>query len=255
MKDLTKLGTASLVAAGILAGAAKAGVYIVPPDIDQYKQKTDQTFYDMYQNQNSAIGKSVNPNAKPFLDSVNTGQRMVEGYTIPKVKGISIQGTTITSGTTLNLSLAGKRFQVKYTEDGVFVRPIDGGLRVKGSLVQKEDIGRTWCYMGGKYGCTVQRGVATDYSLNVVDGVVDVATVLKERTRSCGKWGCSGWSGFRDVQVISNKKDTVNLLALAKGEVWNDVAHAVRANTTLSEKQIDRLIYQDIGQAHGKYSN
>ena len=255
MKDLTKLGTTSLVALGILAGGAKAGVYIVPPDIDQYKQKTDQTFYDMYQNKNSVIGKSVNPNAKPFLDSVNTGQRMMEGYTVPKIKNISVQGTGITSGTTLNLVLAGKRFTVQYTDDGVKITPIDSGLRVKGALVQREEIGRTWCHTGGKYGCTVQRAVATDYTFNVVDGVIDVSNVVKERSRSCGKWGCGGWSGFRDVQVISSKKDTVNLLALVKGQTYKDIANSVRAYVRTSERDIDNLIFQDIALANGKYSH
>jgi len=70
-----------------LAGLAFAEVYIVPPDIDRYKQKTDQVFYDMYQNPNSAIRKGIERsgvirdftqiNRLNRLQSVRTDQRIV----------------------------------------------------------------------------------------------------------------------------------------------------------------------------------
>ena len=241
MKDLKKLGTATLIATGVLVGGgAKAGVYIVPSDIDQFKQKTDQTFYDMYQNQNSAIGKSVNPNAKYITDSVNTSQRVMEGYTIPKVKGVATQGTAITSGATLDLSLIGKRFRVVYTDDGVKVIRFSNDLDVKGSLVKAKSHSNIRCVSSGKYGCTKQSAIGYDYTLDVTTGVVTATKAKEQRTRSCGKWGCSQWSDFYSTDVVSSGQTVVNLLELAKGKRWFDVAQGVVAFRKVDEMDIIR---------------
>ena len=90
----------ALVFMGI-AGAtiAKGAVYIAPADIDTYKQKTDQTFYDMYQNPNSPIAKGANPALKNLFANIKTGDKLAYGSTIGKVVQGNVQGTPIKPGT------------------------------------------------------------------------------------------------------------------------------------------------------------
>ena len=87
--------------AGITSATiAQGAVYIAPADIDTYKQKTDQNFYDMYQNPNSPIAKGANPTLKSLVNNVKTGNKIAYGNTIGKVIQGSVQGTPIKVGTT-----------------------------------------------------------------------------------------------------------------------------------------------------------
>ena len=250
-KNLSKMAS-GVVTAGVLATLAlsgteaKAGVYIVPPDIDQYKAKTDQTFYDIYQNQDSAIGKSVNPNAKSIVNSVNTGQRMMEGYTVPKVKSSNVQGISVISGTETQLYLAGKAFRVKYTDTGVKVIPQSGGLKVKGTVVSTTKTVTQQCASGGKYGCTELWERDVDYSFDSTSGIATATVVDRKRNRNCGKWGCTPWSSPKDINVVSTKQEAINLANLVTGRTNRDIASGLMS----AQKIVSET---DIARGYGKY--
>lgn len=98
MRKVVPLGLA-------IAGAALGEIYIVDPSIDQYKQKTDQVFYDTYQNTQSVIAKGIrrnNPSEAPVFSSVSTDQRLVSGSRLPKLPLLtnynSVFGTEVLGG-------------------------------------------------------------------------------------------------------------------------------------------------------------
>ena len=74
-KKIVSLGLAGLT------GVALGEVYIVDPSIDQYKQKTDQAFYDLYQNTRNIVSKGIrkeNEGVVHKFDSVSTDQRLAD---------------------------------------------------------------------------------------------------------------------------------------------------------------------------------
>ncbi len=234
---LKKLGATALVASAVMVGSAQSAVYIAPSDIDQYKQKTDQTFFDMYQNRNSAIGKSVNPNAKLFFASIGTGQRMAEGYTVPVIKQPVSQGRTFLEGTQLRVTFAGKPLTIIYTSDGVRLKGT--GIQVKGSSAIVQQKGKSYITSRGKYGATGMKALMTEYVFDTSTGVVSRLDYWQFYSRNCGKWGCSAWVP-RNRAIQNYDKKIIDLIALAKGRTTQDVVSSLTAYKVVDETQLLR---------------
>jgi len=119
-KTIMKLSVIAL-----LAGVANATIYVSPPDIDAYKKKTDQTFYDMYQNKNSVIAQGANSKLKGYVNNIKTSNRMFEGDTLMAVSQGYIQGTSIKPGTSGVVRVFGYRFKIGVDNTGsIKVTPI-----------------------------------------------------------------------------------------------------------------------------------
>lgn len=205
--------------AGIgVAGTAQGAVYIAPPDVDQYKQKTDQSFYDLYQNPNSPM--NVNPQAKRYLNNFSTDQKALEGYVLPSLRGAFIQGAHIPRGEA-TVVIAGVPFYLRTGDNGeIFVQRRGGPFRAKrglsGFAEVSKPLGKPKCVSGGKFGCTEKRLKQRDIYFNAVSGDYLVRDSELRQTRSCGKYGCSGWSIPSFVRLLDVKKGNVPIATAIK---------------------------------------
>ena len=103
-----------LTVATLMGGVANATVYVVPPDIDQYKQKTDQAYLDLYKNPNSPIRKGITENSLNRLDALSTPNAVLQnGADIKKTANAVVQGKTVADGTELSVNIAGNRITMK----------------------------------------------------------------------------------------------------------------------------------------------
>lgn len=148
-KKINAVTKAGLLATGACS-VAMGAVYIAPPDIDSYKQKTDQSFYDMYQNQDSAIAKGANPTLQNYTNNVSTGNKVAIGNTITKTVQGTLQGSMVKTGTSTTYNIPGLgRYQ--------FVIDNMGNVKLYGANVTQDHtavikegakadgIGRVWC--------------------------------------------------------------------------------------------------------------
>jgi hypothetical protein len=102
-------------------GEAQAKVYISDPQYDMYKQKTDQTFYDMYQNPNSALGGQVQSNtqAQQVFNSIPTSNHFAEGTYLDRTKQSSVAGGSIPDGAETWITVFGDRYRIVATANGI----------------------------------------------------------------------------------------------------------------------------------------
>ena len=241
----------TILASAVLFGSAHSAVYVVPSDIDQYKQKTDQSFYDMYQNPNSALGKSVNPNAKPYTDTISTNQRIMEGYTVPFIKQPSAQGSSVIDGTTINASILGKPITINYTKDGIQISGSD--VSVKGSVVEAYQALRDGDYSdgGGKYGITDFNRYMRKALFDASTGVITVIDYRDHYHRDCGKYGCTDYQKTGS-EFLSADQQAINLHALVKGDQQQDLASYASVYKNISEKELATGLYvQNKGNSNG----
>lgn len=230
----------ALVFAGITSATiAQGAVYIVPADIDQYKQKTDQTFYDMYQNPNSPIAKGANPALKALISNVKTGNKFAYGNTIGKVIQGSVQGTPIKVGTTArgyvqgigtltfqvddqgNVKVYGPYTNSNHTEairEGNNAIPISSTRCLKTQTYNFGKVSRT--------ACTLYQREAVEEVFNAINGNFTQRKVLQNATQTCqphrtGKY--TGYitcnrRGFNTVNVLSVKNQNINIANILKGK-------------------------------------
>jgi len=271
---LTVAGFMGTVGASAIAQGA---TYIVPPDIDQYKQKTDQTYQDMYQNENSALGKTVRKadtgkySQASRLRSIATPNAIVRNSTVlVKSTQANIQGVAVPEGTKLRIYINGRPFVVTYRGDSV---PVISGDRkyIRGNVIAfdgsyTKPIGGITCTHSGKYGCdTQERRVENDY-LNVVTG--EYTKVITKQRRSCsnyGKYGCGSWNSWKDDGIISIQKQVVDLASPAingRSVFLGDVrVYGIRSEKDILEgKEGNNYWWGDGGYdydqpPHGKYGN
>jgi len=249
-RKAVKLTVAGLMGAVGAGAVAQGATYIVPPDIDQYKQKTDQTYQDMYQNENSALGKTVKKadtgkySQANRLRSIATPNAIVKDSTVlAKSTQANIQGVSVPEGTKLRVYVNGRSFVITYKGDSSPV--IDGDSRyIRGNIIAfdgsyAKPIGGITCTHSGKYGCDAQERRAENDYLNVVTG--EYTKVITKQSRSCsnyGKYGCRSWGSWSDNGIVSIQKRVVDLASSAiKGQSVS-LGGDVRAYGVRSEKDI-----------------
>jgi len=217
-----------LITGGIvgIVGSANAVVYIGDPSIDTYKQKTDQTFYDMYQNKESALGGQVqgNPQAKEFFNSIPTGNHIAEGKYLDRVKQGTLSGGQVPAGTQVWIKVFGRDYRLVATENGVQL--YDRWGRLVRSVEAWQIDHRRWHYIPHHYRCgkstcteyterrtTAVKGILVPSTGTLYEYVIDI-----KETRPRGKpWA---WSPPQPLAVKDVRQKRINLAeAIMRGGV------------------------------------
>lgn len=246
-KKKIALGTL-MVGIGV-AGTAQGAVYIAPPDIDQYKQKTDQSFYDLYQNPNAPL--NVNPNAKPYLDNFSTDQKPLQGYVLPSVKGATVQGAHLPPNTKAVINIAGMSFETVVSADGrVNLRSLGGTGKavVRNGFAEVEQTLGTSCASSGKYGCTTQNVRKRSIYFNAVSGDYMVREYTTRQDRSCGKYGCSGWGGERFVALNNIDKGTVDMVSILKQGRYHRITSGTKGFVSAQAQLDEESLIRGLGE-------
>lgn len=258
-KKKIALGTL-MIGIGI-AGTAQGAVYIAPPDIDQYKQKTDQSFYDLYQNPNGPL--KVNPNATPYLNQFSTDQRPLKGYVLPSVRGGVVQGAHLPPNTKALVNIAGVTFEVRVGNDGqVSLRRVGGNGKavIRNGFAEVEETLGTSCASSGKYGCTTQDLRKRTIYFNAVSGDYMVREYTTRQDRSCGKYGCSDWGAERFVALTNVDKGTIDMATVLKKGRYHQVASGTKGFVTAYAKLDEESLIKGLNavgetkrDGYGKY--
>lgn len=244
-------------------GTAFAGTYIVPTDIDQYKQKTDQTYYDLYKNPNSTHGKLKNKlrgdRNVNRLESIGTPNVITTNNPLVKKSAdATAGGVTLADGTAVRVSIAGRTFTIKYTSDGIRIYGNSRYIKGNNIVFEGNDAipqGRVTCVNSGKYGCELRERTATEIYFNPVSGLVTQNIERQRQHFNCGKYGCSATSGWQDVALVKSSQYSIDIAKVAlKGNAQRTGLVSVSPNTTdLSALQgkYGAITYNDGG--NGKY--
>ncbi len=223
MTNKTKVVTGILVGA-VTSSVLSGAVYIVPADIDQYKQKTDQSFYDMYQNPDSVIANGVNANMKRFTNNVDTSSKIASGATINRVGQTNVAGVPVKGGTKGSFVLEGHRYTINIAKNG---KPSLSGYLAdgKGHIVMKgtnatAQRGTHWT-VNGKYAEVAQRN-ADEIFFDLPTGTLTKTTVLQQRTwHRNGKYG---WAPSNNWHAINTLNVDRRQLGLAQLLTNNDIS-------------------------------
>ena len=190
-----------------------ASVYIVPSDIDSFKQKTDQAFFDIYQNDESVIANGINDNLKAYTDSVDTNLKFAEGHTIGKAAQANIGGISLRGGTEGSFVLHGNTYQITVSKEGnpsitgVGARNNDitlNGLNPRGHSVVSV----------GKYSIIEQRYVDNVY-FDLASATLTTTTNTERRVVNTGKYNRSvgAWGNHNLVNISKSKIGVSDLLS------------------------------------------
>jgi hypothetical protein len=236
-KILTGVGVSIL-----MGGFANATVYVVPPDIDQYKQKTDEAYLDLYKNPQSPIRRGITKDDLDKLGSLATPNAIIkEGADIKKTADAVVQGKTVADGTELSLNIGGTSVRLKAENGAWRIEDCSGNSCTwLGTWLKiEEPLGDWKCTSNGKYGCTKQVKPIKDVFVNTFTGEVKVVEQTKERFYSCGKYGCS-LSG-EDTKTDYYNEGAIDLQrAITDGVVNIDVPELrVYANPYLTEQDMN----------------
>jgi hypothetical protein len=211
----------------LVGGIASASVYVVPPDIDAYKQKTDQAYTDLYKNEQSPIANGITSNDLNRLNAIGTPNAVLQrGADIRKALSATVQGTTVAEGTHLRLSLAGNYIDLIAQNGSWKVASCDGSWKCTtlGTWVKMEREYGHHCVSSSKYGCTKEGKNAQQVFVNGATGELKNVDQYLERTRSCSKYGCNSWSEWKIVKTNRYQEGAINLQkAIRDGVVQLDV--------------------------------
>lgn len=198
-----------LILSASIISSANALIYIVSPDIDNYKRKSDQVFYDTYQNPNSAI--KTNDELKIYTDAIPTTQRLFEGDTIRKVSQGVVLGDRVPAGATAQVTIMGLPYTIG--------ADIEGNVFVNGQFSDGKQIKRKGdnafvstpasCISNSKYGCIKYSRGAQEGYLDISSGLSVIASVSQTRNFSCSKYGCNPTSPWATSNL--NSIDRKNL--------------------------------------------
>jgi len=197
-----------LMTAGVIVGLSPsfADTYIVPPDIDLYKAKTDQAFYDLYQNPKSVLSKSV---MGVDFGAIATPSKLSNSTNILKVKQANTQGMSIMEGTSVDISVGNIRVRLYANKKGELELVPLSGEQVTGDWVVKTTYGKSWCASSSKYGCTTEKRLGNKELLNAVTGEYRVYSFEETRSRSCSKYGCSSFGNWKFAGNVKLVKHAV----------------------------------------------
>ena len=249
-----------LAIATLMGGLANATVYVVPPDIDQYKQKTDQAYIDLYKNPKSPIKRGITEESLKKLDALGTPNAILQnGADIRKSADAVVQGKTVADGTEISINLDGTPITLKADNGEWKVVSCGGWSGGKygsgGSCTQlgtwikvQKDLGGWTCEQNSKYGCTKQVKTVRQEFFNSFTGKVKVVDQKMAETRSCSKYGCGAWSSPFVDQTLKYLEGGVNLQkAISDGITQLSVPIATNVSPLKTEMMI-------LGK-NGKYDN
>jgi len=200
----------SIVLSSVASVSLMGAVYVVPSDIDNYKAKTDQSFYDMYQNSDSVIANGVNSAIKGQLGNMDTSGKLVTGATINRVGQASVAGSPVKGGTTGGFTLYGHKYNVMVNKKGDLKLTgygADGKSRITLQGTKAQNPRGTYLQSNGKYGTTYAR-TADEIYFDLPTGTLTSTTVSQTRNYVCGKYGCvptSNWS-TTGIQKINKRR-------------------------------------------------
>ena len=236
---------ASIVLSSVASMSLMGAVYVVPSDIDNYKAKTDQSFYDMYQNSDSVIANGVNSNIKGQLGNMDTSGKLATGATINRVGQASVAGSPVKGGTTGGFTLYDKKYNVAVDKQGNTTLSgygADGKSRVMIKDAQALNAREARCTASGKYGCSTYSRTADEVYFDLPTGTLSTSVVSQARNYACGKYGCSPTNNWHTSNVVKLDRQKINVLDI------------------LNEKEIQTRTYkitpmQSVaqGSSNGKY--
>ncbi len=240
-----------------LVGVALAEVYVVDPSIDQYKQKTDQSFYDLYQNPQNIVARAIQRQNPSFpFNSFSTDQRLTSTQlnTLPLITDMNSSsgpGLSVMGGKQVRWCYAyhpdGRSiyFQFEVDDDG---NPKSQDVRAWGSYqyrygwnsfrIYGTAVGIGWntgsvrCVATCGGGCVRQRKGVRKLVLDTACRNTAVYRTEYERRRRCwrcGKSTCYGsWSSWYEV-AGGQVEDMVSLTrGYVKGSVLRGYARSYK---------------------------
>ena len=275
MKKMVKIA----VGTGVVASPLLATVYVAPADIDAYKQKTDQSFYDLYQNPNSAIAQGINPALKNYVNNIKTNNKIAVGDTINKVVIGVVQGDVIKRSTETSVYLPGLGTYL-LSVDSTGKVSINGKYATNGKGIIREGkdaiplsspvcTKQTTHYFGeyiSAVSCDSYRRIAKEINFNIITGELMQRIATQETPSTCilhrGKYSayydCSPqqdkWS---DTQIQREKDSIINISDLLQGkqEAIAEIRNQIRSFGNIPSTQSTVVKYVgDIARANEKYS-
>ena len=223
-----------------MAVTSYSAVYIAPADIDSYKQKTDQSFYDLYQNPNSPIAKGVNPALKNFTNNISTKNKIAIGDTIIKVTQGVVQGEMIKNNTQTYANIPGLgRYLFKVDNYGnvliygKYATPDHKQVIKEGSYAKQVGIVRCIkrsVYRFSKYAsaskCDEYERNAIEKNFNVLTGVYVQRLVEQKAPASCHCYSTGKYSGvckcnpktFNTTNTIKTMTQSINIADVLKNK-------------------------------------
>ena len=240
-KVITGFTVATLV--GGIANIANATVYVVPPDIDQYKQKTDQTYTDLYKNPQSPIRRGITEQSLQKLDTLPTPNAILQnGADIKKSADAVVQGKTVAEGTELKVVIDGTTINMVAQNGEWKVQSCygSGSCTQLGTWVKVEKNLSGWsCVYSGKYGCEKEQKNVRQELFNAFTGEVKVVDQKEQRTRSCSKYGCSAWSSPQVVQTLRYQEGAVDIAqAITNGVLKVNVPIPTSGSAEITERKL-----------------
>jgi len=234
------------IATSMVATSLFGSIYIVPADIDNYKRKTDQSFYDIYQNQDSAI--KINPNMKTFTDNISTSQRIFEGETIRTVSQGSVSGTAIPAGVTAKVKIRGIPYVLGTdSKGGVFINgAYSDGKQVRRRGKDAINKGNAPCGANSKYGCSRRQRYAEELYFDAPSSLITVASVMQSRNYSCSKYGCNPTSNWYTSALRNINKESVDLKKVLLNNATNSkikIGNARALDNMTTTKRTSALDY------------
>ena len=246
MKKAVKIA----IGAGMAVSPLLSAVYIAPADIDAYKRKTDQSFYDLYQNPNSAIAKGINPALRNYVNNIKTNNKIATGDTICKPVVGFLQGQGIKAGTKTSIYIPHLGTYLLSVDDTGKVT-ISGRYASKGKAVIREGenaialsspvCAKSTTHQIGKFkvtSCSAYRRIAKEIDFNVITGQLIQKVVEQQTPSTCtlhtGKYSayysCSPQNKWGDTQIKSENTSIINIFDLlaekqeAIAEIRNQIA-------------------------------
>ena len=223
---------------GLVATPLLSAVYIAPADIDSYKQKTDQSFYDLYQNQDSAVAKGINPALKNYVNNIKTDNKLIIGDTICKPVVGFLQGEGIKAGTKTSVYIPDLgTYLLSVDETGKVT--IDGIYVSKGKVVIREGkdaialsspvCAKSTTHQIGRFtpkSCDMYRRLAKEINFDVVTGKLIQRIVEQQTPSTCtlhtGKYSayynCSPQNKWSDTEVKAENVSVINIADLLKNK-------------------------------------
>jgi len=208
---------APLILGGTLIGLvgtakkAEAVVYIGDPSLDVYKQKTDQTFYDVYQNPESALGGQVQSveEAADFFNSIPTSNRIAEGNYLNRVRQGTVEGGQLPEGSWAWITVFGKKYKIVATSNGIQI--LDENEKPVDKPPEELELPTQWKQLSA----TVREGTGRKGVFIPATGDYYEYTVKVRQTRPswvCGKSVCYGeWGNTQIVDVLNVQTKHYNL--------------------------------------------
>ena len=220
MKNVKKTG---ILLSAIVTSALSGAVYIVPADIDQYKQKTDQSFYDMYQNGDSVIANGASSQLKTYTNSFDTSSKIATGATINRVGQTNVAGVPVKGGTKGSFVLSGHRYNISIAKNGEpsltgYLADGKGHIVIKGA--QAVNPRGTHTVSSGKYSRVDER-YADEVFFDLPTGTLTKTTVSQQANfKNDGKYGWVAQGGWNTTGMTHISRTQIGIANLLKS---NDI--------------------------------